>query len=65
LTKHNIYIGLKYWTKNVHLKKRRAGGKKEVFSGGEYQGEVGGHKERGNEDEYGGYVLYPYIKIEE
>jgi hypothetical protein len=26
---------------------------------------VGGHKERGNEDEYGGNILYPYMKIEE
>jgi hypothetical protein len=25
----------------------------------------GGHKERWNEGAYGGYVLYPYMKIEE
>jgi hypothetical protein len=30
-----------------------------------FLGEVGGHKERGNEGEYGGCILYPYIKKEE
>jgi hypothetical protein len=30
-----------------------------------YQWEVGGHKEEGNEGIYGGYVLHPYMKIEE
>jgi hypothetical protein len=25
----------------------------------------GGHKERGNEGEYGGSILYSYMKIEE
>jgi hypothetical protein len=30
-----------------------------------YQWEVGGHKERGNEGEYGGYILYPNMKIGE
>jgi hypothetical protein len=25
----------------------------------------GGHKERENEGEYGRYILYPYMKIEE
>jgi hypothetical protein len=24
-----------------------------------------GHKERGKEDVYDGYILYPYMKIEE
>jgi hypothetical protein len=30
-----------------------------------YQWEVGGPNERGNEGEYGGCILYPYMKIEE
>jgi hypothetical protein len=29
-----------------------------------YEWEVGGHKERGNEGQYDGCILYPYIKIE-
>jgi hypothetical protein len=35
-----------------------------LFWGG-YQWEVGGHKEKGNEGECIGCILYPYIKIEE
>jgi hypothetical protein len=35
------------------------------FSRGRYQWEVGGHKERVNEGEYGGCILYSYMKIEE
>jgi hypothetical protein len=38
---------------------------KMVFSRNEYQQEVSEHKERGNEDECGECILYPYIKIEE
>jgi hypothetical protein len=38
---------------------------KQIFSGGWVQWEVGGHKERENEGEYGGCTLYPYMKIEE
>jgi hypothetical protein len=46
------------WTINIHLiiiKKRRTDRrkKKQIFSGGGYQWERIGHKERGNEDEYG------------
>jgi hypothetical protein len=26
---------------------------------------VGGYKERGNEDKYGGCILHPYMKTEE
>jgi hypothetical protein len=36
-----------------------------VFSRGGYQWKVCGHKERGNEGEYGGCILYPHMKIEE
>jgi hypothetical protein len=36
-----------------------------VFCRAEYQWEVGGHKERGSEGEYGGCILYPYMKVEE
>jgi hypothetical protein len=35
-----------------------------LFGGG-YQWESSGHKERVNEDEYGGCVLYLYMKTEE
>jgi hypothetical protein len=38
---------------------------KQVCSGAEYQWEVGRHKERVNEGEYGGCVLDSYMKIEE
>jgi hypothetical protein len=31
---------------------------KEVFSGGEFQWLDGGHKERMNEEKYGGCILY-------
>jgi hypothetical protein len=31
---------------------------------GRYPWEAGGHKERGNEGEYGGCILNPYMKIE-
>jgi hypothetical protein len=54
------------WTINIHLILKNEGqeGKINLFLrwlpvGGD------GHKERGNEDEYGGCVLYPYLKIEE
>jgi hypothetical protein len=42
-------------------------GKREkwVFSGVGEPWEVGGHKERGNEGEYGRCVLCPHMKIEE
>jgi hypothetical protein len=36
-----------------------------VFPRGGYQWEVGRHNERGKEGEYGGCVLYPYMKVEE
>jgi hypothetical protein len=32
---------------------------------GEYQWEEGWHKESVNEGEYGGYILYSYMKTEE
>jgi hypothetical protein len=38
---------------------------KYVFSGRWVSVGGGGHKERVNEGEYGGYVLYSYMKIEE
>jgi hypothetical protein len=38
---------------------------KQVFSGGEYQWEGGGHKETVKEGEYGGYILYSCMKIEQ
>jgi hypothetical protein len=38
---------------------------KQVFSGGGYQEEWGGHKERVNEGEYSGCILYLYMIIEE
>jgi hypothetical protein len=38
---------------------------KMVLSGGGCLGEWGGHKERGNEDKYGGYILYSCMKIKE
>jgi hypothetical protein len=39
---------------------------KEVFSGCGYQWkEGGGHKDRWNEGEYGGCILYTYMKIEQ
>jgi hypothetical protein len=38
---------------------------KYIFSRDGFQWEVGGHKERNNEGEYGECVLYPYMKIEE
>jgi hypothetical protein len=37
---------------------------KQVFSGGEYQWEGGGHKETVKEGEYGGYILYSCVEIE-
>jgi hypothetical protein len=46
-------------------KKWRAEGKNKSFSWDGYQWEVGGHKERGNEDVYGGCILYPSMKIED
>jgi hypothetical protein len=39
-------------------------GKINLFWDG-YQWEGGGHKERGNEGEYGGCILYLYMQIEE
>jgi hypothetical protein len=60
-----VYQGLKSPLDYQYtLKKWRAGGKISLFQGG-YQLEEGGHKERGNKGEYGGYTSYPYIKIEE
>jgi hypothetical protein len=44
------------------MKDRRV---KQVFSGGGYQWEGGRHKKRVNEGEYGGCILYSYMKIEE
>jgi hypothetical protein len=38
--------------------------KKQIFSRGDYQWEVCGHTESGNENEYNGCILYPYTKIE-
>jgi hypothetical protein len=46
------------------LKKMKGKREKRVFSGGGYQWEVSGHKERGNDGEYGGCILYPYMQIE-
>jgi hypothetical protein len=44
------------------LKDRRV---KQVLSRGGYQWEVRGQKERRNKGEYGGCILYSYMKIEE
>jgi hypothetical protein len=30
-----------------------------------YQWQAGKHKDKGDEDEYGGCILYPYMKTEE
>jgi hypothetical protein len=38
---------------------------RQVFSWGGYQWEADGHKEKGDEGERGGYILYPQMKIEE
>jgi hypothetical protein len=38
---------------------------KQVFSMGEYLWEGDRHKERVNEGEHGGCILYSYMKIEE
>jgi hypothetical protein len=38
---------------------------KQVFSRDGYQCGRGGHKESVNESEYGGCILYSYMKIEE
>jgi hypothetical protein len=46
------------------LKKEEQEGKTGLFQSG-YQWKVGGHKERRNKSEYGGCILYLYMKIEE
>jgi hypothetical protein len=46
---------------SIKIKGRR---EKQVFSGGGYQWEMGGLKERGNEGGYGEWILYPYMKTE-
>jgi hypothetical protein len=53
------------WTINIYFKKMKDRKVKQVFSRGECHWEGGGHKERVNEGENGGCILYPYMKTEE
>jgi hypothetical protein len=50
------------WTINIHFKEMKDRRVKQVFSRGRYLWEGGGHKERVNEGEYGGYSLHSYIR---
>jgi hypothetical protein len=67
-----IYTVLKYhqgkptWTINIYLIFKNEGqeGKIYLFGGG-HQWEGSRHKERGNEGEYTGCVLYSHMKIKE
>jgi hypothetical protein len=51
-------------TQNILLQEILLRRVKWVFSRGGCQWDRGGHKERVNEGEYGGCILYSYMKIE-
>jgi hypothetical protein len=53
-------------TVKIHFKKMKYKKKvKQILSRGGYQWEGSGHKERVNEYEYGGFILYSNMKIRE
>jgi hypothetical protein len=51
-------------TINIHLQINEGQEGNKSLPGGRHQWEVGGHKERENEGEYGICILYPHTKIE-
>jgi hypothetical protein len=53
------------WTVNILFKKKKKGRRIIGLFSGDYQWEVGGHKERVNEDKYSGCILCSYMKTEE